>query len=389
MADAAVFQSRITPSRSTSTTASPTAARTRAARPRRSDSSKSRALSIAAAACLASSSATARCDLVVGAARVGGGDESDRAEGLAARDERHGDVRAQLERPQDLELRLVGGKARKQVVRQLGNQDRPGLPNRDGGAFGSVPVERLRFELLDEDELERVDVDERQSLEPALDEHVDGAEVGDPRHCEPRCVLERPRVVERATEHPTGLGEEALAILGGAAVVDIGIRAEPAHDPAGLVAHRQRASEMPPPRPVARARDSELGLVGVAGGECLGPAREHQGDVVGVDHVVPARSQQLLRGAPEVLDHPLVDVVEIAARQSRPHLLRNRVAEEAVARLALALECGELLLAQELGLPAAARRSSARARRRPRPSCAARRDRTASGDSRRRRTRSP
>ena len=56
---AAVFQSLITPSRSTRTTPSPTASSARAARLRRSTSAYSRALSIAAAACRASSCARA------------------------------------------------------------------------------------------------------------------------------------------------------------------------------------------------------------------------------------------------------------------------------------------------------------------------------------------
>ena len=67
-------------------------------------------------------------------------------------------------------------------------------------------------------------------------------------------------------------------------------------------------------------------------------------------HVGPPLFDELGKGGVEVVECPLVHIVQLAVGESRPDLIRLRLGEEAVALLALAPELGQLLLLQQLGL---------------------------------------
>ena len=88
---------------------------------------------------------------------------------------------------------------------------------------------------------------------PSL-EQVDEAEVGDPPDGEAGHLLEVALVVERASEHPGRLGEEALPLLGEAAILDVRRGSDPARDRAARVAHRNCPREVPAPVAVGAAQ---------------------------------------------------------------------------------------------------------------------------------------
>ena len=203
--------------------------------------------------------------------------------------------------------------------------------DRDGG-------EHRLLELAGERELERVRVLEREPLELAVDEDVDGAPVGHARHREPRDVGERLLVVERAAEHPAGLGEERLPLLGELAVLDVGRRADPA------VGGRQRPAEEPAVGPVGHP-DPVLGVERRPRPAGLVPGCTRRGRILGVDEVLP--DGRLVARQPGQLVPALVPVGDDAVGVGGPDDLRHRIRERAVAHLALVLGRGELLLGEE------------------------------------------
>ena len=136
------------------------------------------------------------------------------------------------------------------------------------------------LELAGEGELERVGVLEREPLEPSVEEDVDRAPVRDPRHRKPRDVGERLLVVERAPEHPAGLGEERLPLLGELAVLDVGRRADPA------VGGRQRAAQEPAVRAVGEA-DSVLDIQRCSSTARFVPGFAGRGRIVRMHEVLP------------------------------------------------------------------------------------------------------
>ena len=70
-----------------------------------------------------------------------------------------------------------------------------------------------------------------------------------------------------------------------------------------------------------------------------------------MDNRVPGVGARLVRGRSRVLEPATVEIRRIAVDVRRPHDLRHRVGELAVALFARLLERGELLLVQPLGLP--------------------------------------
>ena len=294
---AAVFQSRITPSRSTRTTPSPTASSARAARPLPLGLGVQPGVVDRRRRVPGQLLGERQVVLAVDAAGLGR-DEADRAEDLAARDERHGDVGARRERARDLELALVEAEGCERRVVDLADEHR--LARADRVAPAAAEREHRLLELAGERELERVDVLEGEPLELAVDEDVDGAPVGDPRHREPRDVGERLLVVERAAEHPAGLGEEGLPLLGEPAVLDVGVRADPADDPPPslrIATARRDASDRR--RRARRSRYSTSN--GVARPQGLRPALDRLGHRPrGRSRSSPSRSPP--RSAVEVLE---------------------------------------------------------------------------------------
>src|SRR5919198_3831319 len=102
---------------------------------------------------------------------------------------------------------------------------------------------------------------------------------------------------------------------------------------------------------VRGAVQAQLVLVAPARRERLLPALEHAAEILRMDDRCPAVLDELAEGEIEVVECALVDVVELAARQRRPDLVRLGLGEEAVALLAFAPQLRELLLLQQLRLP--------------------------------------
>ena len=165
------------------------------------------------------------------------GDEADRAEDLAAGDEGNGDVGARCERAGDLELALVEIEGGERLLVDVAHEH--GLARADRVRAGRLRGREHRaVELVGDRELERVDVLERDPLEPPVDEDVDRAPVGYPRDRQACDVGQRLPVVERAAEHPAGLRQEALPLLRPPPVLDVGGSANPAGDRARVVVDR-------------------------------------------------------------------------------------------------------------------------------------------------------
>ena len=204
-----------------------------------------------------------------------GRDERDRADHLAAGGERHGHVGLRRERARDFELVVVEAEGCERALVDLRHEHGLGPARRDRDRR-----EHRLLQLAGERELERVGVLEREPLEPSVEEDVDRAPVGDPRHGKPRDVGERLLVVERAPEHPAGLGEERLPLLGELAVLDIGRRADPA------VVGRQRAAQEPAVRAVGEA-DPVLGVQRCSSTARFVPGFAGRGRIVRVDEVLP------------------------------------------------------------------------------------------------------
>ena len=102
---------------------------------------------------------------------------------------------------------------------------------------------------------------------------------------------------------------------------------------------------------VRRPPQPEFDLVRLARPQGRRPALDCRRQVALVDELAPAPAGQLVEAATEVLEHALVHVIERTVRQGRPHLLRDRIAKEAVSLLVRTLESRQLLLLDQRVLP--------------------------------------
>ena len=269
--------------------------------------------------------------------------EGDRAEHLAACGERHGHVGPRCERACDLELGLAEAEGCELALADRLHEHRLGRPRRDGDRR-----EHRLLELAGERELDRVCVLEGEPLQLPVDEDVDRAPVRDARHCEPGDVRQGLLVVERAAEHPAGLGEERLPLLGQHAVLDVGRGADPAEHVPRLVSLADRAAEMPAIGAVGPQQPVD-DLERLAGRLRPGPLLVHPGHVLGV-HDRP-RVPDLAGRHPRVVVPALVVEDGLSVCIRRPDDLRHRVGERAVPHFALALGRGQLLLGEERVAP--------------------------------------
>ena len=192
-------------------------------------------------------------------------------------------------------------------------------------------------------------LDGKRSQLPVLQD-VHSGPVGDSRHGHLRDGGERGAIVERAAERRTRLDEKPLGLLRALLIVDVGVRAEPLHDRALTVAHRQSARQVPAVRQVRGALEAELVLVGLARCERVLPVLESVGEVLGMYAVHPAGLDELGERQLEVVERALVHVVELAVRERGPDLVGLRLREEPVPLFALAANLRELLVFQELRL---------------------------------------
>ena len=218
-----------------------------------------------------------------------------------------------------------------------------------GGPLGGLGIRRVAaLQLAHELHLGRIRMRDGEILQRAVrSDEVDAAPVGDRRHRRVRDVRERALDVERAPEQRPRLDEEPLPLLCTLAVVDVGRRPDPAAHEAVLVPQRQGAAEVPAiasrsvPQPVLAA---PLG----AGFLRRLPAPDERGQVVRVDDRCPAGPVEIAVRTPGVLVPAVVEVRGRPGDVCRPHDLRHRLGERAVALLAHARRNGELLLAQAL-----------------------------------------
>ena len=121
----------------------------------------------------------------------------------------------------------------------------------------------------------------------------------------------------------------ALAQLGDRdlGLVDVRVRAQPAHDRAVRSALGVRAAEVPAVLAVASA-EPELDLVRFSGRERVHPPCDAQLRVVRVQHGDPAVAEDLRHRLLEVRDHALADEVERTVGLRGPHLHRNLLDQE-------------------------------------------------------------
>ena len=132
-------------------------------------------------------------------------------------------------------------------------------------------------------------------------------------------------------------------------VVDVGGGANPQVDAAGRAGDRNRSPELPAVRAV-RAAVAELRLEDLAGRERARALLRHGLEVVRVDDHLPGVAAERVRIEPRVLVETLVAIGRPAERVGRPHDLRHRVRELAVALLAAATRRGQLGSPQQLRL---------------------------------------
>lgn len=120
------------------------------------------------------------------------------------------------------------------------------------------------------------------------------------------------------------LEERRLLRLGGLAVVDVGVDADPAHDAPVAVADGAAARQEPAPGAVV-ATEAELHLEGRAAGQALLPAREDARQVVGIVDRLPAPALHLGGGGAGELVPAAVVVVDEAVGARGPAELRHRL----------------------------------------------------------------
>ena len=201
-------------------------------------------------------------------------------------------------------------------------------------------------ELECELDLALVDVLDRERAQPSLLDDVHACPVGDAWHGHLRQSCQRGAVVERAAQGRARIDEKPLRFLGALAVFDVRVRAEPLDDLTAAVPHRDRARQVPAVGLVRRASETELVFVRVPGVERLLPELHCACEILGMSDVGPTRRDELRERRIEVVERPLVDVVELTVRHRGPDLVGLSLRQEAVALLALAAELGELLLLQ-------------------------------------------
>ncbi len=249
--------------------------------------------------------------------------------------------------------RVVRGGAQVLLVDLRVQLRAPGLrdsrrPGRSGGVDHETP------HRLGEAGPRGVRVGDGDALEAVLAGDVDHAPVGQVGHREPGHALQRVLVVERAGEHPSGLGEQPLALLGLLEVGDVLDHVDRLRDAAVRRAQRPRLHARPArfargARPVAD--DHRLGLL-AAQGEPARQALDRERLAVLAEHLEAGRERRGRRrqqrraiGIPERLpEEPhrgLVDVGEPAVgaldRDGVGHPGEDRL-ELAVRPLELAVE---------------------------------------------------
>lgn len=116
-------------------------------------------------------------------------------------------------------------------------------------------------------------------------------------------------------------------------VVDIGVGADPTHHLADIVANRHGAGEVPAVDAVLAAQ-AKLDLVHRAARQGLLPGLDREADVFGVHDLAPAIAPQRLQACAGVLDHLVIEPIELAIRSCRPDVVRHGGGEGAELRLA-------------------------------------------------------
>ena len=142
-----------------------------------------------------------------------------------------------------------------------------------------------------------------------------------------------------------GLAQPLLQAL---LIVDVRASAEPALDPAGLVAHRQGAAQVPAVAARSAVLEAVLDLVRIAGPHGFVPGIHAPKHVVGMEDGQPALVAVSLLGETGVFVPAAIEIIETAVGLCGPDDLRHGVGQGAVAAFALAQLLLGLLLTRNV-----------------------------------------
>jgi hypothetical protein len=163
----------------------------------------------------------------------------------------------------------------------------------------------------------------------AVHNEIDLARISEHRNRGLAHVVQRTIEFERAIDDTAKLGQVSLLLRHALLIVDIGARAKPAHDLAGLVVHRCASGKKPASTSVS-ADQAMLHFVGhTICGRAL-PPLARRGPVCRMDQRLPSlRAGQLRKRASSIFDHRVVCVVVFSARVGRPNELGQSFGDRA------------------------------------------------------------
>src|SRR4029450_13137173 len=93
-------------------------------------------------------------------------------------------------------------------------------------------------------------------------------------------------------------------------------------------------------------------LVRRSGGGRMQPSSHGRVAVIGMDEFEPPSTGQALRRVPEILDGPLIQVLQLTFRSTAPHQCGDRLGQEAELPLTLTNGCFRALLVLDVGVDA-------------------------------------
>jgi len=117
-------------------------------------------------------------------------------------------------------------------------------------------------------------------------------------------------------------------------VMHIGIGADPANDPAVLVAGGHGAREKPAEHAIGTTQ-AEFDFIELAAGKRRGPCGKHAGRIIGMDDLAPLLAVELAGAGTRILMDTGIEPIQRTIRCRGPDMVRQRFGERAKLRLAL------------------------------------------------------